>query len=111
MKKEKIITNVKRTVNNAILTSSLALGAIMVPLSTYAAYENVTADTVTSGFIKFITKLGVWAGIPWTAGSIFTLVLSVRNEDAEGRNKAILSLVCAIALLGMGTILGLFGLS
>lgn len=111
MKIKEVMKNGRAKLSEKVLTASVTLGAIMAPISAHAAsYSNVTADSVTGGFISFIEKVGVWMGIPWTAGSILALVLSVRQEDPEGRNKAILSLVCAIALLGIGTVLSLFGL-
>lgn len=99
-----------KKVNKKILVATLLVTQVITPVIANAGY-NLSADSVIGGFIKFIKQAGLWAGIPWTGGSIFALVLSIRNEDAEGRNKAILSLVCAIALLGIGTVLSLFGLN
>lgn len=60
------------------------------------------------GVKNLFATIGTYGGGLYAIVAIFTLVLAIRNEDNEGRNKAILNLLAAIALLSMGVILNLF---
>lgn len=104
--------------DRAVIAASFAVGTLCskVPVladigdydfGTSDSYGEVTGDTIVDGVKTFFGKVGFWGGILWAIVAIYTLVLAVRNEDNEGRNKAILNLVAAIALIATGTIINI----
>lgn len=92
------------------LTTAAAVVATAVP--TYAAsfneYTGTNANKIMTGVKTLFGTIGTYGGGLYAIVAIFTLVIAIRNEDNEGRNKAILNLLAAIALLSMGVILNLF---
>ena len=99
---------------------SLIISQVFMPLSVYATgttgfteYNSGTLSgtSVVKGFAKFFSVIGTYGGALYLIGSIFALILAVRNEDTEGRNKAILNMLAAIALLSTGGIITIFGIT
>lgn len=85
-----------------------AVNKIIPIVASFQAYQGTNANKIMSGFKTTIGNLGTYGGGLYTVGAIFMLVLATRNEDGEGRNKAILHLLAAIALLSIGAIIKLF---
>ena len=79
-----------------------------VPVVGLGEYGGASADGIVSGAKDLFASIGTYGGALYALVAVFTLVLAIRNEDNEGRNKAILNLLAAIALLSMGTVLNLF---
>lgn len=95
------------------LTTALSTAILMLPATSFAddvfnRYNGTSGDKIVGGARDFIGKIGTWAGGLYAAFAIFTLILAIRNEDNEGRNKAALNLVAAIALTFTSAIIGLF---
>ena len=65
----------------------------------------IDASGLKTGFIKLIGHAGQWGGFFYMLGGVFAFVLALRNEDTEGRNKAIMNIIAAVLLLSFGTIL------
>ena len=74
----------------------------------FSAYDGTDGNKIVSGAKDLFGTIGTYGGGLYAIVAIFTLVLAIRNEDNEGRNKAILNLLAAIALLSMGAIIKLF---
>lgn len=115
---EKRIRNVISNINLKLLGKSLAISALFMPGVVNAAPAfgeygsgSLSGTSVVSGFAKFFSILGTYGGALYLIGSIFALILAVRNEDTEGRNKAILNMLAAIALLSVGGVITLFGIT
>lgn len=79
-----------------------------IVLAAFSEYSGTNGNKIMEGAKKLFGTIGTWGGGLYAIIAIFTLVLAIRNEDNEGRNKAILNLLAAIALLSMGTIINLF---
>lgn len=113
--KNKIFHNLgkaKNKIDKTLVASGAMLGAL-APTKVFASgfgYTGMSGDGIMSGAKATFVGIASFAGGLWAIAAIFTLILAVRNEDNEGRNKSLLNLVCAIALLMFGIILGLFGL-
>ena len=113
---KRVFSNVKNKVQKAALAVGTAVTTLMVGGPVWATtgaldstqFSTVTGDSIVQGVSKFLGKAGFFGGLIYAAIAAFTLVLAIRNEDNEGRNKAALNLVCAIILLGFGTILTFF---
>ncbi len=95
-----------------------AAASVMATNAVYAAPGfgefnggNMSGDSVVKGFAKFFKVLGTYGGALYLIGAVFSLVLAVRNEDTEGRNKAILNMLAAIALLSIGGVLTFFNIA
>ncbi len=84
------------------------LASIMPIIIGFAEYTGTNGNKIVGGTRELFGKIGTWGGGLYAAAAGFTLILAIRNEDNEGRNKAILNLVCAIALLSTGAIISLF---
>lgn len=104
------LTKVSGRAKMAIL--SLTTGAMMLPATAHASgftdYGGTSGTKIVDGIRNFYGTIGTWGGGLYAAGAIITLILAIRNEDNEGRNKAALNLVAAIALLSTGAIIKLF---
>ena len=98
----------------AVSSAATALASMMTAVTAHAATFNApsnlpTVDGIMKGVVGLFSTIGVYGGALYAIVAIFTLILAIRNEDNEGRNKAILNLLAAIALLSFGAILKLFG--
>lgn len=71
----------------------------------------IDASGVKNGMIQLFKNIGLWAGFFYLVGAVFALVLALRNEDTEGRNKALMNMIAAIVLLSFGAVLSNFGLN
>lgn len=74
----------------------------------FSGYSGTDGGKIVSGTKELFGTIGTWGGGLYAVVAIFTLILAIRNEDNEGRNKAILNLVAAIALLSTSVIINLF---
>lgn len=93
----------------SIMASTVSSFAATVPAyATFTAYQGMTADSIMDGVKQLFATIGTYGGAFYGIFAIFTLLLAIRNEDNEGRNKAALNLLAAIALLSTGVILNLF---
>lgn len=72
------------------------------------SFNGTDGNKIVSGTKELFGTIGTWGGGLYAVVAVFTLILAIRNEDNEGRNKAILNLVAAIALLSTGVIINLF---
>lgn len=111
MKLKHFTSNLKRPVAAAlatVATTATALAGNIVASASFSAYNGTSGTKIVNGVKNFVGTIGTWGGGMYAAVAIFTLILAIRNEDNEGRNKAILNLVAAIALLSTGTIIQLF---
>lgn len=77
-------------------------------VASFQAYQGTDANRIMSGFKNFFGTIGTYGGGMYAVGAIFAIILAVRNEDTEGRNKAILNFLAAIGLLSIGLIIKLF---
>ncbi len=93
-----------------MLTALTSLQTFLTPLllSGFGEYQGTNSGKIMSGVKTLFGTIGTYGGGLYAIVAIFTLVLAIRNEDNEGRNKAILNLLAAIALLSMGLVLNLF---
>lgn len=72
------------------------------------SFTGTDGNQIVNGTKSLFGTIGTWGGGLYAIVAVFTLILAIRNEDNEGRNKAILNLVAAIALLSTGLIINLF---
>lgn len=108
----KMTERLKRTLNKgamALTTVATVLSMnATVSASSFTEYTGTNSTSIMNGVKDLFATIGTYGGGLYAIVAIFTLVLAIRNEDNEGRNKAILNLLAAIALLSMGLILNLF---
>lgn len=110
-KKGKLITaltNAKMQLGTAAI--AVAAGSTSVFASSFDAYSNgsINGGSIMTSLAKVVSTLGTYIGGAYLILSILTLILAIRNEDNEGRNKAILNMVAAMALFSLGAILKIF---
>lgn len=85
-----------------------SLNNALFPLLSFSAYNGTSGTKIVNGTKDLFGNIGTWGGGLYAIGAIFTLILAIRNEDNEGRNKALLNLLAAIALLSTSVIIKLF---
>lgn len=116
MKNSKFGAKISTAINSVkVRTAAMAATATaaLLPVISNAAtgmtsYTGTTSAKIVEGLRNFIGTIGTWGGGLYAIVAIFTLVLAIRNEDNEGRNKAILNLLAAIALLSMSLVINFF---
>jgi len=95
----------------ACLTTGLMMleNAMADNVNSFSGYTNAPdGTTVVNGAKSFIGTAGTFVGAIWVVAAVFTLVMAIRNEDNEGRNKALLNVVCGGVLCSLSLILALF---
>lgn len=93
----------------ACLTTGLMMLENAMAKGGFSGYENAPdGTTVVNGAKSFIGTAGTFVGAIWVIAAVFTLVMAIRNEDNEGRNKALLNVVCGGVLCSLSLILALF---
>lgn len=108
----KMTEKLRQTLNKGAMTLTTAATVLSMKTTALAgnftAYQGTDGNKIMEGVKNLFATIGTYGGGLYAIVAIFTLVLAIRNEDNEGRNKAILNLLAAIALLSMGVILNLF---
>lgn len=102
----------KNKTDKRVMAGAVALSAL-IPATTPVfagswGYTGMSGDGVMTGFKGTMIGAAQFLGGMWAIAAVFFLVMALRNEDNEGRNKAAINLVAGIALLSFGTILNLF---
>lgn len=85
-----------------------SLNNVLFPLLSFTEYNGTNGTKIVNGTKELFGNIGTYGGALYAIAAVFTLILAIRNEDNEGRNKALLNLVAAIALLSTGVIIKLF---
>ena len=114
--KNQITGKITGAVNKAsMFTGAWLTAGLMTLENTMAANNGFTGyanapdgTTVVDGAKSFIGTAGTFVGAIWVIAAVFTLVMAIRNEDNEGRNKALLNVVCGGVLCSLSLILALF---
>ena len=113
--KNQITGKITGAVNKASMFTGacLATGLMMLENAMadggFTGYKNAPDGTaVVDGAKSFIGTAGTFVGAIWVIAAVFTLVMAIRNEDNEGRNKALLNVVCGGVLCSLSLILALF---
>lgn len=75
---------------------------------TFSDYSGASTSSVMDGAKDFLGHAGTYIGGVWAVAGALWLVMCIRNEDNEGRNKALLNVVCGALLLSFSTIIKLF---
>lgn len=92
-----------------LTTGLMMLENAMAKAASFSGYTNAPdGTTVVNGTKSFIGTAGTFVGAIWVIAAVFTLVMAIRNEDNEGRNKALLNVVCGGILCSLSLILALF---
>ena len=108
----KMTEKLRQTLNKGAMTLTIAATVLSMKTTalagSFTAYQGTDGNKIMEGVKNLFATIGTYGGGLYAIVAIFTLVLAIRNEDNEGRNKAILNLLAAIALLSMGVILNLF---
>ena len=104
----KMTEKLRQTLNKGAMTLTTAATVLSVKTTalagSFTAYPGTDGNKIMEGVKNLFATIGTYGGGLYAIVAIFTLVLAIRNEDNEGRNKAILNLLAAIALLSMGVI-------
>lgn len=74
-------------------TTSMPLAAI-----------NADANSIIQAILNGLFTMVQWIGVLLLAWGIISLVLAVRNEDADSKSRAIMSIIVAIGAICMGTV-------
>ena len=112
MKLREMTHNVVRKIDGKVIAASIVLTQSCPVLASAATTSIVSPGTdqkkILNGTKILFATAGSWAGAIWAIGGVFALILSVRNEDTETRNKAILNIVAAVLLFLTGQIIDKF---
>lgn len=113
--KKKLFGFIQKFKNKVLFAAATVAGILSGGICTVTAtdgfgYTGPSGTDVMDGNITLATSLGIWLGGAWLIFGIVTLVMSIRNEDNEGRNKALINIACGVVLLSIGTVLTWFGI-
>ena len=109
----KMTEKLRQTLNKGAMTLTTAATVLSMKTTalagSFTAYQGTDGNKIMEGVKNLFATIGTYGGGLYAIVAIFTAQRYChRNEDNEGRNKAILNLLAAIALLSMGVILNLF---
>ena len=63
-------------------------------------------EAIISSLLNTIFDIAGYIGVLLLAWGIITLVLAIRNEDADSKSRAVMFIVVAIALICLGALFG-----
>ena len=63
-----------------------------------------TPEGIINALLTTIFNIAKWIGILLLAWGIITLVLAIRNEDADSKSRAVLFIIVAIVLICLGSV-------
>lgn len=116
--KNKIIGKITSIGNKITMTAgtvfgvaNMVLGWTICPVradETFGAYSGASTESVMSGSQNLLGYAGSYIGGVWAVAGALWLVMCIRNEDNDGRNKALLCVVCGALLLSFSKIIPLF---
>ena len=101
----------KSTTSMLVAIGLLSVSTVLDTIKSKVAGGSTDAGGYVSAIIKFIGKLGTYAGACIAILGIFRLIVSIKEEDGKSRNDAIKLLIVAIALLSFPKVLAMMGLS
>ena len=108
----KVINFLKNKADKAfMLAGSIATSAGMLMSTGFASFAGGVEDQtakIKGGTIDLIQAVGGVLGLIWILWGIFSLIMAIRNEDSEGRNKAILNIVAGGVLTAFDVIWAFF---
>ena len=100
---------IRMTAGTVFGVANMVLGWTMCPVrADFEDYKGATTVSVMDGAKDFLGHAGTYIGGVWAVAGALWLVMCIRNEDNEGRNKALLNVVCGALLLSFSTIIKLF---
>lgn len=110
--KKNVLDAVCRAKNKIVLGTTAGATLLSSGLNPVMAfgYEGPDGNKVMDGTVQLATSVGAWLGGGFLVFGVLTLILAIRNEDNEGRNKALIGIVCAVALLSVSLIFKMFGI-
>jgi len=108
MKVKEMIRSLNAKAMGVSATVAAALTPVMAHAASFNSYSGTDGNKIVEGVKKLFGTIGTWGGAIWLISAVFALILSIRNEDTEGRNKCILNILAAIALLSTTGIINLF---
>ena len=104
----KLISVVKKNYKKVVSTSSIVLMSFILSASPVYAIESNTSSIDT--FIQFVCdwliKIG---GVVMLVGAVM-FALSWQRDDAEGKSRALMTVMAGGMVVGVGLSKGLFGL-
>lgn len=78
---------------------------LAAPEATAPTVSTSAADTAMSAIVNFVFRIFGYIGAVLGIWGIGSLILSFKNEDADGKSRAIMLLGAAILLLSLKTII------
>lgn len=95
--------------NNALVLSSLFISHTLIPTAFAAPWgaggDPRASTTVVASIIKALMTVFRDAGVILLAYSLFNLIISIKNEDAESKVNAASQIAVAITCITMSSIL------
>lgn len=102
------MSKMKKVLAVALVVSCIF--AIACPMLLAAPVDSTVADTAMSTIIGFVFKIFGYIGAVLGVWGIGSLILSFKNEDADGKSRAIMLLGAAILLLSLKSIITASGI-
>lgn len=101
--KEKI-SKIKSGVNSKCALASAYLITTLTSITGHADVNSVDPDVLVKTLIDYVFKIFQYIGVILLAWSIGSLVLAFKDENADGKSRAIMVLVVSVLLISVGTI-------
>lgn len=102
--KAKVFLNKKTEKMEKAVAPMLAVGAAVGLIPTVSA--DLTAGDAIKKVVNIVLDIFRYIGIILTLWGIGSLVMAFKNEDADSKSRAIMSLVVGIALITLKTLFG-----
>ena len=95
-----------RMVSAAMLSCMTALMTVAPTLcESVTINTNLDLDKLFGNMLGIIIKLAMYVGIALAAGGVFSWLLSMKDDNAEGQSRAIRLIVIGGALIGFRLVL------
>lgn len=101
-KMKKFFQEKKKTIKSVAVPSCVA-AAIACTTSTVFA---VTPEQIIGKLLDGLFDIAKWIGIVLLVWGVISLILALKNEDADSKTRAIMTLAVAIGLICLGALFG-----
>ena len=93
-----------------MLVCGKAISIMMSGMMTFAAGSKSTASGLISNIVAFILAMFRWVGVVYLVWGVAQFIMAIKRTDAESKSDAIQTIICAIVLISLKTVIQNLGI-
>ncbi len=101
---KKVFNKTKGVIDEKKLAITTCATMFLTSAIAFAAPKTVVTGNLVKTIVDYIFEIFFYIGVFLLAWSIGSMVLAFKNEDADSKSRAAMTLVVSILLMGIGTV-------